>query len=453
MAFTWALCHHKAEAQIHFLDPVPQPWGINVQDDTSDIGFRSYLFTDIDADGDLDVFYREEAYDCLFGYDTCHCLYQEQVSLLEFDDPEMLDCPSANVFDLDGYFQKLVDLDGDGDLDVLHLGTYYYGYWGSRSFMTFKENVSDTYFPGELESRGQIDIPFSDSQYSFIFGRSWQFADIDQDGLPDLIISEDFYNYYDSPPRTTRTYVFKNNGDGTIFPFSEEVEIAFNPGSLNAHYKDLAELGYIIKRFQFGDLDNDGDLDLLLYACQPTDGFNACNSLRLFYAINEPEDLFNSVGLQTAVDLDLQHFPEQWLNFYVLAHFFQEVDIDHDGDLDIVYNDFATGYYSGGDSYSYINTLYFVENRTVISGISEHASVLPLQLFPNPATQQVHIETAGSGLKNQIQITDLSGRTVFETYTTEQIHQLDVSVFASGTYVIRVESPEGVRLGKLVISE
>ncbi|MBX3011890.1 MAG: VCBS repeat-containing protein [Caldilineaceae bacterium] len=143
--------------------------------------------------------------------------------------------------------------------------------------------------------------------------------DQDGDGDLDLIMIQPNSNQ----PNQSRLYLYRNNGAGTL----QSVALTFG-GSKGFE-----------NQFAVGDIDGDGDLDYVIssYTKAGCSGAN-CEDLRLL--LNRGLLGFGSVRLDTAAVSDL-----------VL------VDIDHDGDLDIVGSGFAWNTQSATDRQSkvYLN--------------------------------------------------------------------------------------------------
>jgi len=92
----------------------------------------------------------------------------------------------------------------------------------------------------------------------------------------------------------------------------------------------------------------------------------------------------------------------------------------------------------------------------VLAGIHEMEALHDLQLFPNPAMGNLHVEWKQGGPESgALTIMDLSGRVVFRKniQTRNGIFKddLDVRLFASGVYVLQVQSTGGTQSKRFVL--
>lgn len=90
-------------------------------------------------------------------------------------------------------------------------------------------------------------------------------------------------------------------------------------------------------------------------------------------------------------------------------------------------------------------------------GIDEISFDQLVKVFPNPAKDLINISFDGPADDFEVQITDLSGRLLNENHISKSAsgilnHILSLEGFASGTYFVRVTSPEGVVVRKIVKS-
>ncbi len=212
-----------------FAAPVSNPFGISIN---SYYAFPT--FADIDGDGDQDM---------LVGEYNASILYLQNTGTAT--NPQFA-APVTNPFGItSGYFlafPTLADVDGDGDLDLL-VGGYEYiypPYYNFPSLRFFRNNGSST------NPSFQEDTTNS-NPFNGISGTYWATAhlvDLDDDGDLDLLFGE--YN-------GTLKY-HKNNGSSTSPSFASTPQI--NPFGLQP--------GYYVALITSGDLDNDGDVDLLI---------------------------------------------------------------------------------------------------------------------------------------------------------------------------------------------
>ncbi len=176
----------------------------------------------------------------------------------------------------------LGDIDNDGDLDLIVTGTNDSGKWLDRYINDGTGNFSGTAFgTGVKES-------------------SIALGDIDNDGDLDLIVTG-----YDGSGYRLDKYINDGTGNfGTASPFGT---------------------GVYLSSIALGDIDNDGDLDLIVT------GYYSYNYYRLDRYINDGTGNFGTASpFGTGV----------YVSSIALG------DIDNDGDLDLI----VTGYYnSSGD--------------------------------------------------------------------------------------------------------
>lgn len=185
-------------------------------------GNSTPFFVDLDNDDD---------YDIMAGSSNGGIWYYENIG--NGNNPSY-DPPAANPFSLIGPSginkPYMVDIDNDGDLD-LFIGSsdgniYYYENSGIVGNPVFEPSVTN---PFGLTNVGERSSP--------------SFADLDVDGDFDALIGA----------RDGNLYYFENTGSPSIASFSSVEVNPFN----------LQNIGDDAKPY-FGDLDDDGDLDLIV---------------------------------------------------------------------------------------------------------------------------------------------------------------------------------------------
>ncbi|MFT6924276.1 MAG: hypothetical protein ACJA1C_003297 [Crocinitomicaceae bacterium] len=207
--------------------------------------------------------------------------------------------PVSNPFSLstsgsDEHSITVVDLDGDGDFDILDHdysnGFHYYENIGTATAPNYAPYISN---------------PFSITNIPNYYGTP-RFVDLDNDSDMDLMVGADNGNFY----------YYENIGTAVVPNFGS---IQTNPFSLT----DISNSSPT-----FGDIDNDGDLDLL---SGEYDG-------DFYYYENVGTASVPSFSAYQVNPFGLT----QTLNDYSHPTF---VDLDGDGDLDIMAGDDDEPYY------------------------------------------------------------------------------------------------------------
>ena len=74
--------------------------------------------------------------------------------------------------------------------------------------------------------------------------------------------------------------------------------------------------------------------------------------------------------------------------------------------------------------------------------ITEVPNIAPLEIYPNPATNTITLETTAHEPDLQITITDMLGRTI-QHQNTQNAKNIDISTLATGMYIITAMAPSG----------
>jgi len=313
---------NTATAQ-YFQAPVSNPFGITPG---SNLIVSIPSIGDLDADGDLDLLTQE------FDYNSNSMDFKYSENIGNINAPQFTN-PLTNPYFLVGdtipRFHNLVDLDGDGDLDILSLDaeefidTINYNY-GSLSHFRYYENIGN---PGNPGFNTVVTNPFG-----LISDSSWaisDLADIDNDGDLDILISSNSYYYgyiIGTPPKFK---FIENIGDANNPIFTTPVDNPFGitfPGFLSSP--------------AFTDYDNDGDFDLFVGAQDTANYYNA----NIHY--------FENTGTNTVPQFSAPLTNPFGLTTVNQFAFLEIMDLDGDGDKDML-----VGEYGG-------NLLYFENDTT-----------------------------------------------------------------------------------------
>ena len=230
------------------------------------------VFTDIDGDGDLDLFVGEYSGYLIEFKNIGNETFATGDTVRTERDIIKLDCNSP----------AFADLDKDGDLD-LFIGEYY-GY-----IIEFKNNDFGKFSIGDTLKADGNNIRVN-------YRAKPAFADLDNDGNLDLLVGE----YYGAITK------FKNNGSGD---FAAGVKVQAGENDISGRWSAPA----------FADLDYDGDLDLYVGEMYGT----------LSVYENNAGCFIANEKFQAVTDLKTQNYSHP-----VFA------DIDGDGDLDLYSGDY-----------------------------------------------------------------------------------------------------------------
>lgn len=322
-------------------------------------------FGDGDGDGDLDMFSESDGYFNYFeniGTASNPNFGQKQVS----------------PFGLGIYIGEnpaLVDIDGDNDLDIML--TY------SQDFV-FIENTGSSTSP---VFAAPVTAPFG-------IATTWSgiepaYADLDNDGDLDILAKITLYG---------TMYYFENTGSST------------NPNFAAPTINQIMIASSFVKNPTLGDLDQDGDLDLLFgnASSEFTYYENTGSASSPIFASSQVNPFFlRKIG--TSASLISPTF----------------VDLDNDGDLDVM-----AGGLSEGVSY--------FENISVSTASISANEIETIAIYPNPASDIVTLNTDEQIEK--VQIFNIMGDLV----QTEQSNSFSINELSTGIYIIDVKTTSGI---------
>ncbi len=82
---------------------------------------------------------------------------------------------------------------------------------------------------------------------------------------------------------------------------------------------------------------------------------------------------------------------------------------------------------------------------------TKNQSVTNIKLYPNPAKENLTVDTAGATLPLQARIFDLSGKLLQSTTIQQDQQRIDVSALSSGLYLTEISNANGISRQKIVI--
>lgn len=321
------------------------------QNPFQDIGFISGgwpVFADVDQDGDQDLIVGGYHYDAETGkYGWVQFFRNDKVGKTPDIDPVYTPMTGIlNPFAVDANEASgtispgFADLDQDGDLD--------YFYATDFDLVSYRRNDNGTFVPmsgawnyNSGNPSTSTGNPLGLAEIATLGAKNYKgltFADLDGDGDTDLTLG---INAIDTSPSVQSYVYFENIGHGTMQKRS----------GLNSPMDGL-DLGYNA-RVSFNDVDKDGDLDIIASGASYRGGNcqNGCETYTDFIDhvvfIND-----NNKFTQAPPELD----PIGILPDPPKSGGISIVDVDDDGDLDLV---IATFVYSG---YAQVGAIDYYRN-------------------------------------------------------------------------------------------
>ncbi len=344
----------------------------------------------------------------------------------------------------------LVDIDADGDLDlfIANAGGEYHYY----------KNEGDSSSPVFTEQTG-TDNPLTDAYESHGYYAHIVFADMDNDGDFDAIISGSIYDSDYGGPLTKFNY-YKNNGDSANVSFEYDGE-----------WLDSEEI-YGYSKLSLCDVDVDGDYDIVI---------GHYNEGLIYYENTgtPAQATFSLVDYNDGPFANIDYSDEMRVTF---------MDIDNDNDPDMVVGDLAGNIYLyentgdtpqepyfelnetlnnlhgtavadvaspelgdlNGDSFTELivgsndGTLLYYCNKTVPVAVGEVSSN-DLRAYPNPVSNKLTISTDNIEI-NKVEIFDNMGTKVSSQIIDGMQSSIDFSDLNKGVYHLNMHSKKGILL-------
>ena len=427
-AFLFGMTTNQIKAQ-SFAAPVQNPFGLTFLSNLNNsYGDNLYYtgkaqFADMDNDGDLDLLYSSFDIDTsYFSYYTQQVfIYHENVGTItnpqfssKVKNPFNLTSPQNFTFYGSIFSHNLVDLDNDGDIDILAsiTGIYYnYSYYGGsyytpNTIYKYYENIGNSTIP--LFSNQQTN-PFnliSDSIASIA-----DVIDIDGDGDFDIITTNTSIDY---------------GGNLTHNPalFIENVGSQNNPQFASPQINQFGisiPSDYYLRLPSFGDIDADGDFDLLSNEYILNYGGGSYGYHDFYYQNNKGSASNPMFSLEALNPFGLSAVLED----YSFLSNSEMVDLDGDGDQDIISTAMTISDY--GEEYEF----HYYENN---SGASNTLNLSDkFNLYPNPASDIINI--ASNYNIKLIEVIDQLGRIMLKK---ENSNNLVINGLSKGIYSFNI---------------
>lgn len=425
------------------------------------LGEVSYVIAeDIDNDGDLDLFAggRKIAW------------FKNENGQGNFGDPRNIDSDAYSTNAID-----FTDMDGDGFKDLIYSGTF----WDEISW---RKNLNGQ---GDFGSQNIIFGGFGEDGYLSFF-----LADVDGDGLEDLITESESENYiylswhkkltdgsygerqiieeFIGESNTINATDLDNDGDLDILYYDRYYDKILwykNTNGLgNFVLQQIITTDAIETRELFtSDLDGDGDLDVLSASFddnkiawyENTDGNGLFGDQQIISTDVEGGYSVKAVDLDMDGDMDvisasssdskiawyenldgLGNFGDQQIitinaNGARLVDF---ADLDGDGDIDVLSASWSDG------------TIAWYEHSPILSINANNQ--LDFTLYPNPTPG--HFTINSSQTIDNIDVYTQLGQLILSVPNKNQI---DISFLNSGMYFIKISDKKGNSILKKIIKK
>jgi hypothetical protein len=93
----------------------------------------------------------------------------------------------------------------------------------------------------------------------------------------------------------------------------------------------------------------------------------------------------------------------------------------------------------------------------ICTGIDQNQLQSGIVIHPNPVQGILNLDIKGKEKQLQAQITDVNGQNLYNGFldnlTSNCSRQIDVSRFANGVYILRLESENRVYIGRFVVAK
>ena len=387
------------------------------------VRFSGVAFGDLDGDNDLDI--------VVLGQDDVAAAKESTMIYLNNGSGTYTASGTHSMTQLRSGAVDLADVDGDTDLDILITG------WdgGGRTIELHTNNGTGTF------------TKIAGTTFTGITNGDLKFADVDGDTDMDLLLTGDIggsdevtelYLNNGSGTFTITTDTFTDvkkgdleladlDGDGDIDVMLSGIndgssigavtEIYFNNGSgvftrdLTATFTQLSA-----SSIDFGDVDKDGDIDVLLTG--KDDSGSGVAETQIYK--NDGSGKFTLLSTSiTGVRSGDGKFG----------------DSDKDGDLDVI----ITGWDESG------RTMELWINDSPLS-LKDNALSVDIKLYPNPSNDVISVNSKTGQLFN-LQLFNILGK---EIKKVKKSNKINISSLAKGTYLLKINSNDASVVKKII---
>lgn len=370
---------------------------------------RSVNWTDIDLDGDLDLFVTNEGSSA-----NNENLYRNDGggNFTAITTGDLVNNGGSTMS------SSWADYDNDGDLDV-----YLCNDGSDNALFRNDGNFNFTEITGD-----PVTMTNSHS-----FSSAW--SDIDNDGDLDLFVT----NAYNPVAAELNNLLYLNNGDGT-----------FTKVTTGAPATDLSwSYGCA-----FGDYDNDGFEDLAVatvaFGGNDTNDFlyhndgnaNHWLTVKLVGTVTNRSAIGTKILVKATINGNVVW---QMREISAQSSYCGQNDLRAHfglGDADQIETIIVKWLSGVEETYSNINENQFitiVEGQGIL-GLNEVTPKTKLRIYPNAATDFLRIDRGNSGEWATIGIYNALGQSLYTQSGAEQLAVVDVSGYPSGHYLVKINS-------------